>query len=129
MYDEQIKIREGFCLHGFLYIENHAKVTWFPLYNEIPPVIRGDICQYRIYQILKMPSVSSTDEIRIRTIQIGARYFITKVNRAFLLNFDESSTSSISDCGLSTYPTKMQVKKATNGIRTLLLIKSKKSRN
>jgi len=50
------------------------------------------------------------------------------LNSFFCLNLAESSASSIRVLGLIAYPTKMQVRSATIGIRTLLLIKSKKSR-
>ena len=74
-----------------------------------------------------MPKTSRIDVIRIRMIHIGATYLIMTVNSFFLLKGAVTSTSSINACGEITYPTKIQVKKAPMGIRTLLLIKSKKS--
>ena len=45
--------------------------------------------------ILNIPNASRTDDINIRTMQIGARYLIINVNRPFLLNLPDNSTSSV----------------------------------
>lgn len=78
---------------------------------------------------MKIPYALKTEVINISKMQIGAAYLITNTNNFFARNFAELSTSSIIDFGLITYPTKIQVKNATIGMITLLLIKSKKSRN
>lgn len=66
---------------------------------------------------------------RIATRKIGAIHLIITVNNFSLLN--EGLLSLISSpiaCGLIKKPTKIQVRNATTGINTLLLIKSIKSR-
>lgn len=62
------------------------------------------------------------------TRQMGAIYLIMTVNSFSILNFPFSPTSSEIDLAPTTYPTKIQVKKATMGIKMELLRKSKKSR-
>lgn len=63
-----------------------------------------------------------TELIKIATIQIGAIYLITTVKIFSLLKGDESLISSDRVLGLMTQPMKMQVRKATIGIITLLLM-------
>lgn len=64
----------------------------------------------------------------IRTIPIGAIYFIIIVNKFCDLKGEEIFTSSISIEGFTTNPTNKQVNNATIGINTLLLMKSQKSK-
>ena len=142
---------------GFLYLPWTLKMFWSPLvdgystkrrwllwgqflaaaifyspsnYYKIPRKDNTpfEYCLSVIY-ILNIPKASRTDDTSIRTMHIGAIYLITTSNRAFLLNLPESSTSCEIASVLITYPTNTHVKKATMGISTLLLIKSKKSRN
>ena len=66
------------------------------------------------------------NSIAIRT---GAIYLIMITNNFSRLNGPFNFTSSEMTEGFTTNPIKIHVKNATIGIRILLLIKSKKSRN
>lgn len=73
---------------------------------------------------------SATENARIARMKIGAIHLIIIVNSFSLLNLPSVTfTSSITVLGFTTKPINIQVKNATSGIITLLLIKSNKSKN
>ena len=75
--------------------------------------------------IVKIPSALATELARISTRKIGAIHLMITVNIFSDLNVTfPSCTSSTIDFGFMINPTKMQVKNATIGISTLLLMKS-----
>ena len=78
------------------------------------------------YKVM-IPSAFNTELNKINSTSIGATYLINTIYSFLLLNFCDS-TSSVIVSGFTIKPTNTQVRNATIGIRTLLDIKSKKSR-
>ena len=80
------------------------------------------------YKVM-IPSALNTELNKINSTSIGATYLINTIYSFLLLNFCvEDYTSSVIVSGFTIKPTNTQVRNATIGIRTLLDIKSKKSR-
>ena len=102
--------------------------------SAIPPASRGPrgsgktkVRHYR--QILYIPAACRMELTRTASMNQGAIHLMTIVKSFLALKVAPSaSASSMMASGLMTKPTKMQVTMATTGIRTLLEIKSMKSR-
>ena len=66
--------------------------------------------------------INPSEDARIKRINMGVMYLIITENIALKRNLlPQSSISSIMVLGLRKYPTNMDVKSATMGIRMLLL--------
>ena len=78
------------------------------------------------FYTLIQPKPSATENARIARMKIGAIHLIITTYKPWLLNVPSVAfTSSMTVFGFIMNPIKIHVKKATIGINTLLLTKSK----